>query len=245
MKALQVIMPMAGRGKRYLEAGYEVPKPLIEVRGEPMFRQALRSIQDIGIPVDYRFVVLREHCEKFDIEEKIRAQIPAAKITVLKDVTRGAAETVSLGLDGADACAPLLIMDCDLYFQSAAFQERFKKMAEGQTEDGGAIVTFHALYGHYSFAEIENGKVSRTAEKVAISDRAIIGAYAFSSVQFFKRHCEKLLEAPPDLASKEYYISHVINRGILAGGAFFAHEATKYYSFGTATELTESLKLWN
>ena len=35
-----MIMPMAGLGKRFSDAGYELPKPIIEVSGKPMFLQA-------------------------------------------------------------------------------------------------------------------------------------------------------------------------------------------------------------
>ena len=35
---------MAGEGKRYLDEGYDVPKPLIDVSGKPMIIQALDDL---------------------------------------------------------------------------------------------------------------------------------------------------------------------------------------------------------
>ena len=35
-----MVMPMAGLGKRFSDEGFEIPKPLIDVSGSPMFLQA-------------------------------------------------------------------------------------------------------------------------------------------------------------------------------------------------------------
>ena len=37
------IMPMAGRGQRFKNYGYEIPKPLIKVGKKPMFAKATES----------------------------------------------------------------------------------------------------------------------------------------------------------------------------------------------------------
>ena len=34
--SFKLIMPMAGEGSRFVEAGYTVPKPVIDVKGKPM-----------------------------------------------------------------------------------------------------------------------------------------------------------------------------------------------------------------
>ena len=44
MRTLHIIMPMAGEGSRFKEAGYTVPKPLIKVEGKELYRHALDSI---------------------------------------------------------------------------------------------------------------------------------------------------------------------------------------------------------
>lgn len=33
---LNIVIPMAGRGSRFANAGYKMPKPLIDVNGKPM-----------------------------------------------------------------------------------------------------------------------------------------------------------------------------------------------------------------
>ena len=45
MKKRQInIMPMAGDGKRFIEAGYKIPKPLIDIDGEPMFVKSAKCM---------------------------------------------------------------------------------------------------------------------------------------------------------------------------------------------------------
>ena len=47
---IQVVIPMAGRGMRFSEAGYKIPKPLLPIHGQPMFSIVLSNIltNDIG-----------------------------------------------------------------------------------------------------------------------------------------------------------------------------------------------------
>ena len=47
--ALKLIMPMAGMGTRFVQQGYSLPKPIIDVAGKPMF---VRSVESIGIDFD-------------------------------------------------------------------------------------------------------------------------------------------------------------------------------------------------
>ena len=41
---LNIVIPMAGLGSRFRDAGYSVPKPLIEVLGRPMYAWAAESL---------------------------------------------------------------------------------------------------------------------------------------------------------------------------------------------------------
>ena len=49
--SIKLIMPMAGEGNRFKEKGYDTPKPLVPVKGIPMFQY---TEQQIGIDFDER-----------------------------------------------------------------------------------------------------------------------------------------------------------------------------------------------
>ena len=66
---LNVIMPMGGGGTRFGNHGFNVPKPLIEIYGKPFFYWATQSlVKNIEIE-SLTFVVLKEHIEKFAIDQ--------------------------------------------------------------------------------------------------------------------------------------------------------------------------------
>ena len=53
--AMNIVMPMAGRGHRFVEVGIDVPKPLIDVRGRPMYAWATDGLPlDEAAPLDLR-----------------------------------------------------------------------------------------------------------------------------------------------------------------------------------------------
>ena len=54
---IQIVIPMSGYGERFRRAGYEVPKPLIEVEES----QLLHVIELFPGEVDFSFICSNEH----------------------------------------------------------------------------------------------------------------------------------------------------------------------------------------
>ena len=54
---LNVLIPMAGAGSRFAQAGYTFPKPLIEVRGKPMIQLV---VENLNIQANYIFLVQKD-----------------------------------------------------------------------------------------------------------------------------------------------------------------------------------------
>ena len=63
-KKLNILIPMAGAGSRFQEAGYNLPKPLIDVKGKPMIQHV---VENIALDGKYIFIVQKEHQEKYNI----------------------------------------------------------------------------------------------------------------------------------------------------------------------------------
>ena len=49
---IHYIMPMAGRGSRFNQEGFDLPKPLLEIYGMPFFYWATRSISKGLLQID-------------------------------------------------------------------------------------------------------------------------------------------------------------------------------------------------
>lgn len=252
---IQLLFPMGGLGTRFANVGIMTPKPLILVDGVPMIVKAVSSFANLlnspsSPDIDIIFIVRVEHEEKFGLKtelEKVFAKEKAdghrvsTKFVMMSHDTRGAVETCLLAADVIDEAAPLVVMDCDLYFRSAAYEQILLDVATGKAHDiGGVLVHFNSRAPRYSYALTdEHGTVIKTAEKVPISDKSLIGAYGFGSGKIFIEAGRKLLEAPIDPAKgmKEYYVSLLYNMVIASGLRVLAVPRDEYASFGTPEEL--------
>ncbi|HIO72072.1 MAG TPA: glycosyl transferase family 2, partial [Flavobacteriales bacterium] len=85
---MNILIPMAGEGKRFKEVGYNLPKPLIDVAGKPMIE---RVIEGLGVEGNYVFIVQEEHIEKYHMDVTLKNIVPDCDIVVLDKVTEGQA----------------------------------------------------------------------------------------------------------------------------------------------------------
>src|SRR3989344_4404436 len=174
---MKVVMPISGRASRFKEAGYSVPKPLIEILGKPMVKWATDSIPFVK-PEQMIFLVLKEHIDNHRIDEKLR-DIYSDEITiiVIDEVTEGAACTVLLAKELINNDEELIIYNTDQYFRApveSAIKNRKPNIS-------GLIPVFISNNSRWSFAKVNReGYVIETAEKVSISQHATVGLYYFS-----------------------------------------------------------------
>ena len=233
MRPLHIIMPMAGEGSRFLKEGWMVPKPLIQLHGDPLFIRAINSLDISDIEMKYSFIVRQEHIDKYDIDKMIRDYLPVANVYSVLKTTRGAVETCLLAEQGIDKDDAIIVMDCDLEFRSLNFVAIIKEILSKTIEevDGGALVSFQSNMSKYSYAQIdENNNVLRTAEKEVISNHALCGAYFFSKAEGFLSAAYHLLNEV-NFSKSEFYVSLLYNYLLQLA------EIEEYYSYGTPEEL--------
>lgn len=236
MRPLHIIMPMAGEGSRFRNAGWTTPKPLIELDGKALFIRAIESVKVDGAPMKYSLIVRQEHIDDYDIDKGIRAILPCANIFSVENTTRGAVETCLMAESAIDDADAIVVMDCDLEFQSEAYRKIIEECLQNDKASGGALVSFESNQPKYSYAKIDaNGNVIRTAEKDPISNHALCGAYFFASGKEFKEVAHKLLDAP--MEKPEFYVSLLYNYLLAAGDIVKLAPMEKYCSYGTPEEL--------
>lgn len=234
---------MAGEGSRFLKEGWTTPKPLIELKGQPLFKHAISSVTDKEIQMKYSFIVRQEHIDKYQIDKGIKSFLPEANVFSVLKTTRGAVETCLMAESAIADDDAVIVMDCDLEFRSKKFIEIIKRILSTPIEDaeGGALVSFYSNEPRYSYAEIgENGYVVRTAEKEVISNHALCGAYLFSSGKRFKQIAHQLLDEPV-FTKPEYYVSLLFNYLLKDGEKVQLAPMEEYYSYGTPEELSRYL----
>jgi dTDP-glucose pyrophosphorylase len=205
-----------------------------------MFRKALTSVGGIAANKRFYFVIRQQHVDEEQLDSLIKDALPEAKIIVLPEMTRGAAETALTAAPQLNSEDGLIIMDCDLWFQSASYNHMVEASLEDSSDIAGGLLTFTADNPRYSYAKFgDDNIVTETAEKQVISNHAITGAYFFARAQEFIDSAKTLIEQPVGDKMPEYYLSLLYNILIHDGKKIQAATVDEYASFGTPEELTE------
>ena len=89
-KELNILIPMAGAGSRFQQAGYTFPKPLIDVNGKPMIQVV---VDNLNIKANFIYVVQKEHRKKYNLDTLLNLITPKCKIVEVDGITEGAACT--------------------------------------------------------------------------------------------------------------------------------------------------------
>jgi HAD superfamily hydrolase (TIGR01509 family) len=226
---VNVVIPAAGRGSRFAEAGYVHPKPLIDVEGRPMIELVLRDLRNVGRPV---VLLQEEHIDRYCADAVIRHSSAAARIVPVSGLTEGAACTVLLAEEHIDNPSELVlansdqVVDCDV----AAFVEAMRESGA----DGG-IMTFRATEPKWSFAKTgADGVVTEVAEKNPISDQATVGIYWFRHGSAFVRAAKRMI-AHDTRVNGEFYVCPVFNELIAEGGVVRTWEIDRGQMHGVGT----------
>ncbi len=238
---LNIVIPMAGRGSRFVNAGYKMPKPLIPIKGIPMIQLVIRNIKP-QIPHRFIFICQKDHDIAFNLEKQLQRSAPGCQIIFLDQVTQGAACTVLTARHLIDNEHPLMIANSDQYI-TANINHFLKKSVEKSLD--GLIMTMYATDPKWSFAALDAEEmVTRVAEKEPISDHATVGIYYFSQGKDFVSSTETMIKNQ-EKVNGEFYVAPVYNYLIKIGkkiGVFsVGSESTGMYGLGTPVDLEQFL----
>ena len=114
---LTVMIPLGGIGSRFQKEGYTRPKPFVSVLGKPMILWVLDSLK-LG-PQDSLVVVYNPAWMSPKYWEAVIALYPRLQLVELPGATRGAAETVLIGLKGLSRelrKRPVMLADGDCFY---------------------------------------------------------------------------------------------------------------------------------
>ncbi len=228
---MNVLIPMAGAGTRFQQAGYTFPKPLIDVEGKPMIQVVT---DNLNIDATFIYVVQKEHREKFNLDTLLNLITPGCKIVEVNGLTEGAACTTLLAKEYIDNDAPLVMANSDQFVEWDS-NEFMYKMIE-QKVDGG-ILTFTATHPKWSFAKIdEYGYVTEVAEKNPISDIATVGVYYWAKGSDYVKYAEQMIEKNIRV-NNEFYVCPVFNEAIADGKKIKTFNIEKMWGLGTPEDL--------
>jgi beta-phosphoglucomutase-like phosphatase (HAD superfamily)/dTDP-glucose pyrophosphorylase len=235
-KKMNVLIPMAGNGSRFSQAGYTFPKPLIEVHGKPMIQVV---VENLAVDANFIFVVQKSHREKYNLDSMLSLICPGCKIVEVDSVTEGAACTVLLAKEFIDNDESLVIANSDQFIEWNSL-EFFYKMNE-QNLDAG-IVSFRATHPKWSYAKVDDdGFVTEVAEKNPISDIATVGVYYWKHGKDFVKYAESMISKDIRV-NNEFYVCPVFNEALLSGLKIKTFDIANMWGIGTPEDLNYFLE---
>jgi HAD superfamily hydrolase (TIGR01509 family) len=233
---LNVLIPMAGAGSRFEQAGYTFPKPLIEVNGKPMIQVV---IENLNLDANYIYVVQKAHREKYNLDTLLNLLTPGCKIVETDGLTEGAACTALLAKDYINNDNPLFFANSDQFVEWDSNEFMYKMQ---ETDADGGIVSFTATHPKWSFAKIdENGLVTEVAEKNPISDIATVGYYFWKHGSDFVKYAEQMIEKNIRV-NNEFYVCPVFNQAIEDCKEIRTFNTTGMWGLGTPEDLNYYLE---
>ncbi len=233
---MNILIPMAGAGKRFFDAGYIFPKPLIEIDNKPMIQWVIESL---NLKANYIFIIQKEHQEKYNIRSVLKILQPKCKIIELDHLTEGAACTTLLAKEFINNDDPLIIANSDQYINwnsSKAFYDFNSKNLDG------AILTFEAIHPKWSYAKCnDEGFVTEVAEKKVISKNATVGVYYWKHGSDYVKSAEEMIKKNIRV-NNEFYVCPVYNEFLLKNKKIKIHKVDKMWGLGTPEDLNNFIQ---
>ena len=228
---LNVLIPMAGAGSRFEQAGYTFPKPLIDVKGKPMIQVI---VENLNIKANFIYIVQKSHREKYNLDTLLNLITPNCKIVEVDGITEGAAVTALMAKKYINTDHPLFFANSDQFVEWDS-NEFFYKMNENDCD--GGIPTFKATHPKWSFAKLDGeGFVTEVQEKNPISDLATVGFYYWKHGSDFVKYAEEMIEQNIRV-NNEFYVCPVYNNAIKGGLKVRTFNVPKMWGLGTPEDL--------
>jgi dTDP-glucose pyrophosphorylase len=236
---INIVIPMAGRGSRFSKAGYELPKPLLDVRGRPMIEVVVENLRPKE-PHRFIFICQKEHLEQYDLEAKLIKSAGAnTEIIPINHVTDGAACTVLLAEKFINDENSLMIANCDQYV-SVSIDDYLAKMIENQYD--GYIMTMTAEDPKWSFVRLNGqNEVIEVVEKKVVSNEATVGIYNYKHGSQFVKAAKEMINAN-DRVNNEFYVApaynYMIREKLRVGYMNIGSDRNGMYGLGVPEDLT-------
>lgn len=231
-----IVVPMAGMGSRFSEAGYIDIKPLIPIHGRPMISHVIKSV---GIEGDWVFIVQKEHRYKYHLDVILNNLCPGCTvIDTGGGATEGAACSLLLTKHIINNDRPLVVINSDNIIEWSPSQFHTEL-----PHADGMILVFKDTNPKWSFVKLDdsNKYVVEVAEKNPISDLATAGMYIWRKGSDFVWAAEQMI-AKNIRVNNEFYLCPTYNENIQAGQKIIVCNVNKMHGVGTPEDLEMYLK---
>ena len=238
------LIPMAGVGQRFIDAGLTIPKPLIEINGIPMVVNAANSLPKADIWI---FVCNDKHISDYKIDKTLARFFSNAIIISVDHVTEGQASTCLLAKEYLRVDDALTVGACDngMVYDKQALNsyESGCDVVVWTFRNNKSVIENPKMYGYVEVNDL--GFANRVSCKTPISekpenDHAIVGTFSFNKASYFINNAEAMI-AKNRRVNNEFYVDIVIDECIESSLMVKPFEVEQYYCWGTPFDLKRYL----
>ena len=241
---MQIVIPMAGSGRRFVESGYKRIKPLIEVDKRPFIEYVVNMFPG---ETNFLFICSEEHLNNTNLRETLNSIVPEGRVVGIRQHKRGPVWTVLEARDHINDEEQTIVNYCD--FNCIWDYKRFKQTV---TEKGysGAMACYRGFHPHllgpnlYASLRVdENNLLLEVREKYSFTESKMdsyqsSGTYYFKSGALAKKYFRELIEQDISV-NGEYYVSLVYNLMCRDNLKTHIYEIDKFCQWGTPQDLEE------
>lgn len=251
---MQIIIPMAGEGKRFSDQGYKIHKPVIPTidrhtgRELPMVVCATLDLPGVDSDGGNVIFIDRDFHKRDSVEDVIINTFKNAKFITVDRLTEGQACTCLLAKSKIEKDEELLIAGCDngMIYDNSLFEIE-KQNADCLVftyRDNESVLANPNAYGWITTDKKNN--VTGLSIKKAISDNpkqdhAIVATFWFRKGQIFLDSAEKMI-AENDRINGEFYVDEVIKHILESGYKVKVFEIERYIGWGTPKDFEEYMR---
>ena len=244
----KVLIPMAGAGQRFAEAGYQVHKPAImtidrfDGHQKPMVVCATKDLPGVRKDGSNVIYVDRTFHREDGVEDAIRQYYEKAQFITIDHLTQGQACTCMLAENYLNPKEPLLIAGCDngMDIDVAAFQEltRDCDCIVFTYRHNEAVLSNPNAYGW--MITDQEGNITGTSIKKAISDTpmedpAVVATFWFREAGIFLEATEKMIRED-DRIRGEFYVDQTVKHVLDLQYRAKIFDIDRYVGWGTPAD---------
>jgi beta-phosphoglucomutase-like phosphatase (HAD superfamily)/choline kinase len=224
---MNIIIPLCGRGERF-KVKTNLIKPLIPVFEKEIIFYILDNIYQSKIEKEI-YIIINKNTNNTNIINLINSKYPEIKFIDIINETRGAIETVLLGINNINnKFNNLLVLDGDNFYT--------ENIIDNIDLTKNTILYFNDIspLAQFSYISLDDNNVTDIIEKVKISNNANTGAYYFSNLNDFVNFGNYCLKNNI-MFNNEFYVSVLIKEMLNQKKLFIGLEIPKsnYISLGT------------
>ena len=239
MSKINVIIPMAGEGKRFSDVGYTIPKPFIPVNKKPMVQSV---VENLDIDGKHIFIIQKKHSVGNSLQTFLKALKPDSVVIEIDELTEGPASTALLASEYIDNDVPLIIVNWDQMIHDFDVNKLLEFCDKNQAD--GILGAFISSSKKNSYMKLDpQGEVIEVKEKIVISNTATNGLHFWKHGKDFVSSASEMIKAG-ERYNNEFYIAPTYNYLIKDGKKILPFFYNLHWPIGVPEDLNKYKELY-